>query len=220
VQTFFARRVHSLSANPYLGVLVYVLVLVQFGFGAATCVKAVTLLEFEAIVKEWRWFAAVWLIIQTIADIVITTCMCLLLRHRRTGFQKTDSVINRMVLYTISTGLATSVLSCVILAIFAKYGFNFGVFAIGMPLGGFYSVTMLANLNMRKRHQARLDTPSLLELISSSIKKRLAWNRGDHGSEEWSPGAREVVRNDVNINPMPRQISDTKVRFTGVQSPV
>jgi Family of unknown function (DUF6534) len=73
---------------------------------------------------------------QATADIVITTCMCLLLRRRRTGFQKcvclhalneslglindltlvawhrTDSVINRMVLYTIGTGLITSVLSC------------------------------------------------------------------------------------------------------------
>jgi len=58
----------------------------------------------------------VWLCgLQAIADIVIATSLCLLLRHRRTGSQKTDSVINRMVLYTISTGLVTSVLACILL---------------------------------------------------------------------------------------------------------
>ncbi|KAF9513675.1 hypothetical protein BS47DRAFT_1382326 [Hydnum rufescens UP504] len=199
VQTFFAHRVYSLSTNLYLGALVQVLVLVQFGFGvgqhssscipwtltdsvpiksifwhaAATAVRSNTVLTFEALVREWRWLAVSWVAMQAIADIVIATCMCLLLRRRRTGFQMTDSTINRMVLYTISTGLVTSVLSCILLGVFARYGFDFTVFAICMPLGGFYSVTMLANLHTRKGLRARLDTPNPLELIGSSIKERM-----------------------------------------------
>ncbi|KAF9513486.1 hypothetical protein BS47DRAFT_971241 [Hydnum rufescens UP504] len=117
VQTFFAYRVYSLSANLYAGVLVQVLVLLQFGFGAATAIRANMNLEFQVIVKECTWLVVSWLTVQATADIVIATSMCLLLRRRRTGFQKTDSVINRMVLYTISTGLITSVLSCFLLVV-------------------------------------------------------------------------------------------------------
>jgi len=85
------------------------------GFGAATGVIGNLVLDIEALVKVSKWVAMSWLVMQAIADIVIATCMCLVLRHRRTGFRKTDSVIDRMILYTISTSLVTSVLSCILL---------------------------------------------------------------------------------------------------------
>ncbi|KAF9514782.1 hypothetical protein BS47DRAFT_842223 [Hydnum rufescens UP504] len=179
VQTFFAHRVYSLSANLYVGVLVQVLVLLQLGFGTATSVKANMHLELQVIVKESKWLFVSWLAIQAATDIVIAIWMCLLLRRRRTGFQKTDSVINRMVLYTISPGLVTSVLSCIDLVLFAKYGFQFGVIVICMTLGPFYSITMLINLHTRKTLQARLSTPSLFE--RNSMKKIIRENAEGHG---------------------------------------
>jgi len=195
VQTFFAHRVYSLSGNLYLGVLVQVLVLLQFGFAAATAIRANMILEFHVMVKECTWLAEAWLIIQAIADVVIATYMCILLRRRRTGFPKTDSVINRMVLYTISTGLITSVLSCLLLVMLAKDGYHFSVVVIGMSLGAFYSITMLTNLNMRMRLRASLDTPTPLELIGHSIEKRIWQNAGDHRGGESSDAAR------INITP-------------------
>ncbi|KAF9504896.1 hypothetical protein BS47DRAFT_1368454 [Hydnum rufescens UP504] len=162
------------SANLYAGVLVQVLVLLQFGFGAATAIRANMNLEFQVIVKECTWLVVSWLTVQATADIVIATCMCLLLRRRRTGFQKTDSVINRMVLYTISTGLITSVLSCFLLVVHDIASAEL----MGAPLGTFYSITMLANLHMRTTLRARLETPSPLELISTSIKRESDGMRG------------------------------------------
>ncbi|KAF9512076.1 hypothetical protein BS47DRAFT_1106378 [Hydnum rufescens UP504] len=87
VQTFFAHRVYSLSANLYLGALVQVLVMVQFGFGAAYGIMLNTV-NIKVIFKEYRWVAMSWMTTQAIADIVIATSLCLLLRHRRTGSQK------------------------------------------------------------------------------------------------------------------------------------
>jgi len=220
VQTFFAYRVYSLSADLYVGMLVQVLVLVQFGFGAAAFTRMNIDVEFRVMVKDCTWLVVSWLAIQATADIVIATRMCLLLRHRRTGFPKTDSVINRMVLYTISTGLVTGVLSCIDLVLFAKYGFEFGVFVIGMTLGPFYSITMLANLHMRKTLRARLATPGPLEL--NGIKKSMRKNVGGHRREERLQATKinvttEVVCDDVEIKPMN---SDRNVRFTVVQDPV
>jgi len=203
VQTFFAHRVHSLSANLYLGVLVQVLVLVQFGFGVATGVIMNMILDFEARFKEYRWVAMSWTTIRAVADIVIATCMCLVLRHRRTGFQKTNSAINRMILHTINTGLVTSVLSCIHLAMFSRYGLRFTALTIALPLNGFYSVTMLANLHVRKRLRARLETSSL-EMINSSMKVRIRRKAEGRGNEEKLQATvinitREVVCDDVVI---------------------
>jgi len=87
-----------------------------------------------------------------------------------------------MVLYTISTGLITSVLSVFLPVVFATYGFHVSGLAIALPLPTLHPITMLANLHMRTSLRARLDTPSPLELISYSIKKGLRRNVGDHRS--------------------------------------
>ncbi|KAF9505111.1 hypothetical protein BS47DRAFT_574981 [Hydnum rufescens UP504] len=152
--TFFAYRVYSLSANIYIGVLVQALVFLQFGFGAALSVKVQVNPEFKVIVKEYTWLVVSWLAIQATVDIVIATCMSLLLRRRRTGFQKTDSVINRMALYTISTGLITSILACSLLAVFVKHGFHVHELTISMPLGACYCITMLAKYSTHANETA------------------------------------------------------------------
>ncbi|KAF9507208.1 hypothetical protein BS47DRAFT_340335 [Hydnum rufescens UP504] len=64
VQTFFAYRVYSLSASLYTGVLVQILVFLQFGFGAAVSVKTHMNQEFKVIVKECTWPIVSWLAIQ------------------------------------------------------------------------------------------------------------------------------------------------------------
>ncbi|KAF9510100.1 hypothetical protein BS47DRAFT_1364794 [Hydnum rufescens UP504] len=201
VQTFFAHRVYSLSANLYLG-----------GFVDSVPEHDT---DFKVITP---WVPVSWLTIQAAADIVIAICMCLLLHRRRTGFQKTDSMITHMILYTMGTGLATSVLSCLALLLYDNpgaeliYGDSSPDFSsviaciFSMPLGGFYSITMLANLHMRKALRARLDTPSLLEVISASIKKRNEMFQAARMNM-----ARGVQCDDEDI---------TDVRFTVVQSPV
>ncbi|KAF9503248.1 hypothetical protein BS47DRAFT_1369679 [Hydnum rufescens UP504] len=58
--TFFAHGVYSLSANLYVGVLVQVLVFLQF----VTAIKANLILDFRVMVRECRWFVVSWLTIQ------------------------------------------------------------------------------------------------------------------------------------------------------------
>ncbi|KAF9504506.1 hypothetical protein BS47DRAFT_670498 [Hydnum rufescens UP504] len=123
VQTFFVHRVYSLSGNLYLGALVQVLVLVQFGFGTTNAIRSNMVSKLDMMRREIMWSRVSWLTTQAIADVVIAACMCLLLRRRRTGFQKTDSMLTRMILYTIATGLVTAVFSCVAVVLFVKYDF-------------------------------------------------------------------------------------------------
>ncbi|KAF9517119.1 hypothetical protein BS47DRAFT_1359875 [Hydnum rufescens UP504] len=186
VQTFFAYRLYSISSNLYVGVLVcsvqvsshlrisrlsatYCIPIKWMTWlAAATGVKANILLEFQVIVKECTWLVEVWLTIQAIADVVIAT------------------LINRMVLYTINTGLVTSILSCIGVGLFAKYGFHFSVVAVGLAMGSCYSISMLANLHMRTTLRTRLAAPGALELINYAPKKRKRQSTGDYGGESFT----------------------------------
>ncbi|KAF9519014.1 hypothetical protein BS47DRAFT_1388434 [Hydnum rufescens UP504] len=187
VQTFFAHRVYSLSSNLYLGIFVEAFVFLQFvpshtsivtycvpisNRYAATAIKANIILEPQLVVKECTWLIVTWLAFQAVSDVAIATCMCILLRRRRTGFQRTDSIINRMVLYTIGTGSLTGVLSCIILGLFATYGFEFSVLILTMPLSALYSITMLANLHARRTLQTKLTQTTPLQVMNSIAKHR------------------------------------------------
>jgi len=99
-------------------------------------------LTFAVFVKEYTWLTLTWLACQAAADLVICCAMVLLLRARRTGFEKyvdpscrsllasyshilmncvnlcflsTDTVLNIMTLWTINTGVVTALLSMIIL---------------------------------------------------------------------------------------------------------
>ncbi|KAF9511107.1 hypothetical protein BS47DRAFT_1202719 [Hydnum rufescens UP504] len=71
VQTFFSHRVYYLSGNLYIGVLVQVLVLLQFGLGAAACVVVNMNLHSPELLKRCTWLIVTWLTSQAIADVVI-----------------------------------------------------------------------------------------------------------------------------------------------------
>lgn len=48
-------------------------------------------------------------------DVVITTILCTLLQHSRTGFQISDTIINKLIMFSISTGLLTS--ACAVMSL-------------------------------------------------------------------------------------------------------
>jgi len=96
------------------------------------------------------------------------------------------------------------VLSCLHLGMLSRHELRFRALIIALPLNGFYSITMLANLHMRKRLRARLETPSLFEMINSSMKMRIRRKAEDRGNEERPQTTvinitREVVCDDVVI---------------------
>ncbi|KAF8319963.1 hypothetical protein DL93DRAFT_2074274 [Clavulina sp. PMI_390] len=156
VQAFFAYRVYQLSNSWAFGITVGLFALVQFVFGMIVSVKANIILSFLEIVAQIRWLVTLWLGIQSAADMVIALSMVYLLQQRRTGFKTTDSMLNLMTVWTVNTGLLTAIISIVVLIFFALYGFHFVVLSLGLPMGGFYSFTMLANLHSRSHIAERI----------------------------------------------------------------
>ncbi|KAH9933893.1 uncharacterized protein B0H18DRAFT_982569 [Fomitopsis serialis] len=57
--------------------------------------------------NTWRWITYYPVGTATCIDILIAASLCHLLSRHRTGFRKTDSLINWLMFYTLNTGLVT-----------------------------------------------------------------------------------------------------------------
>ncbi|OCB91629.1 hypothetical protein A7U60_g1128 [Sanghuangporus baumii] len=110
VQVVFVRRVWYLSnKNFILTGLLSAAVLAQF---TATVVyygqihKSISLAEIVGVNKTALAFNC----ISAVMDLGISCTLIWLLRRGRSGFERTDSVLNRLIAYTIGSGLVTEVM--------------------------------------------------------------------------------------------------------------
>lgn len=108
VQGFFAFRIWRLSQrNVYITALVVASVVGNFCVLLAYTIEAfglANLLELPNIKPlslAINYMAAV-------TDVIIAASMCFLLHRAKSGFKKSDSTVNKIMVFVINTGLLTS----------------------------------------------------------------------------------------------------------------
>ncbi|KAI0363601.1 hypothetical protein BV20DRAFT_116461 [Pilatotrama ljubarskyi] len=108
-QTFFVRRVYLVGRRYKVLVgLVIALLFGELAFCAAATAEAFiqpTFAKYEHV----TWLISVGFGMAVVADGILTTALIIALRKSRTGVRRTDSVIDVLVLYAITTGLLTSI---------------------------------------------------------------------------------------------------------------
>ncbi|KAJ3502287.1 hypothetical protein NLJ89_g8959 [Agrocybe chaxingu] len=163
VQLFFAWRVYVLSKTwIYAG---FITVLAVTG-GIASIVTAVEVGRTPNFVdfQNFKATVIVWLASEAICDVVITTVLgkpvdapSLLTteshlsgqRKHKTGFQRSDMVVDRIIRITVQTGLITMIIASLDLLFFlidpsgTHLLFNF-------PLAKLYSNSLMSSLNSRR----------------------------------------------------------------------
>ncbi|KAG1744654.1 uncharacterized protein EDB91DRAFT_197456 [Suillus paluster] len=97
--------------------------------------------------NKYNW--AIYSTLGTISflDILIASSLCYLLATSRTGFSGTDSLVTRLMLYTISTGCLTSVFSLTTIITFAVMPTNFIFLSIEFWVAKLYVNSYIAVLN-------------------------------------------------------------------------
>ncbi|KAJ8695577.1 hypothetical protein PTI98_008167 [Pleurotus ostreatus] len=148
VQSFLARRVWQLSGrNVWLTGLVAFLVLSEFG-----CVLgyALQLTNNSLRLRNSQLLSTLW---GAAGDVVIAFALCVLLHRSRTGFQRSDSMINKLIIFAVNTGVLTSL--CAIASLISAIApGTFLYIAFFFCLGRLYSNSLLATLNARKMIRA------------------------------------------------------------------
>ncbi|KAG9224285.1 hypothetical protein CCMSSC00406_0004784 [Pleurotus cornucopiae] len=159
VQSFLARRVWQLSGrNIWLTGLVAFLVLSEFGCVLAFAALSLRFTTYEQLgtLKELSITVNA---LGAAGDVVIAFALCVLLHRSRTGFQRSDSMINKLIIFAVNTGVLTSLCAIASLIsasprLIAVAPDTFLYIAFFFCLGRLYSNSLLATLNARKMIRA------------------------------------------------------------------
>ncbi|KAJ3557529.1 hypothetical protein NM688_g1428 [Phlebia brevispora] len=98
---------------------------------------------------QFRWLVYCTFISGAVVDVMIASSLCFLLWRRRTGFRRTDTAINTLMIYAINTGAFTSCVSVVAVIAYATMPNNLVYLGLLMILPKLLLNSLLANLNAR-----------------------------------------------------------------------
>ncbi|KAJ7200034.1 hypothetical protein GGX14DRAFT_524974, partial [Mycena pura] len=119
VQAFFSFRIYALSKRLLMPCFTWALSFVRGLAGITIFVarlRAVTLSEYVA---NWKWLALTTWALSAADDITITTTLVYLLyKQRNHDHKRTTALVDKIILWTMETGLMTSTFSLVTLICF------------------------------------------------------------------------------------------------------
>ncbi|EPQ57835.1 hypothetical protein GLOTRDRAFT_136687 [Gloeophyllum trabeum ATCC 11539] len=186
VHAYYIRRVWILSNhNIPLTLFLALVALLRFSFGLTT-----TSLCYS--IGQWTTFRERRLPLITLAgglssaaavDLIVAFSLIWFLEHSRTGFDRSDSRINLLMIYTINTGLITSIVSVVIVVTYASLPSTLIFLGLVEIQSKLYANSFLASLNARTH----------------------ILNRGNRSHSEYSSGRSHSAR--VHHAQVPAQIS-------------
>ncbi|PIL35023.1 hypothetical protein GSI_02810 [Ganoderma sinense ZZ0214-1] len=109
-QCFFAQRLWALSErNVPLVSTIVILALCSLGIGMRVSVHLYTdnnVFSFGSL--EIRMLMGFANGLSALCDVVIVVALCCYLHSKRTGFKRTDSIIDRLIVYAVNRGVLTA----------------------------------------------------------------------------------------------------------------
>ncbi|KIM39251.1 hypothetical protein M413DRAFT_415842, partial [Hebeloma cylindrosporum] len=140
----------------------------HFIFHQAFAIRGFIVGSYSRLVHE-SWLLYTSLGGCVIADGIVTASLCMLLDHSRTGVKSADSLVNTLMLYSINTGLLTSLCATACFVTFAIWPHEFVFIGFYFALSKLYVNSLLAVLNtretLRKRTAGRATIPPSPEAI-------------------------------------------------------
>ncbi|KAJ4489137.1 hypothetical protein C8R41DRAFT_836096 [Lentinula lateritia] len=151
VQTFYTVRVWRLSKkNHVLAVVIMLIVLAQTACGTAWVIISLQLSTFQQLLGISDLTISINAL-STAADVIIAASLCFLLAQSRTGFKHSDTMINKLILFGVNTGLATSVCAIASLLSLIASPKTLLYAPFYFCIGRLYSNSLLATLNARNQ---------------------------------------------------------------------
>ncbi|KAI0648720.1 hypothetical protein C8Q79DRAFT_466210 [Trametes meyenii] len=150
-QGFYARRVYMLGTKNRWIVVVAVLTMTAcLGFDVAASVEAfkLSLEDFPRFSVSWLVSAAYGCAVAT--DVLLTGALIRVLLRSRTGFKRTDLTLDTLIVYSINTGLLTSVTGLLVFVFALILPGNYIYAGISIVNAKLYANSVLAVLNSRR----------------------------------------------------------------------
>ncbi|KAF9219032.1 hypothetical protein BS17DRAFT_469268 [Gyrodon lividus] len=162
VQCFLMYRVWKMSGTSLRWVLtIPTLVLSAFSLATGYAYGA-KLVEIKVLTRVPEIVSLINMALgSTVAvDVLITLFLSLTLYFNKTGITRSDSVINRLIVYTVNNGLLTSLCALLDVIVHSALPTTFAFLAFYFLLSKLYSNTFLSTLNARRSLRGRGEAPS------------------------------------------------------------
>ncbi|KAJ8515890.1 hypothetical protein ONZ45_g6753 [Pleurotus djamor] len=154
VQSFLTMRVWRLSGrNLWLTIPVCALVLGEFACVIAFTAKSLHLKTYIEL-ASLKELSITVNALAAAGDVLIAVILCTLLHRSRTGFQRSDTMINKLIIFAVNTGVLTSLCAVASLISIVVAGNTFLYIAFFFCIGRLYSNSLLATLNARDKIRA------------------------------------------------------------------
>ncbi|KAL5501295.1 hypothetical protein ACEPAH_8555 [Sanghuangporus vaninii] len=150
VQAFFILRIWKLShGNIPIVTLLSGLAIASLIISAIYTDKALKLKTFARLVEIFDLSRAIN-ITNAVTDVSVACSLIFLLQRSRTGFKRSDSIINRLILFSLNTGLLTSLDAIGSLIGNVVWGDTFIYILFYVNISRLYTNSLMATLNSRK----------------------------------------------------------------------
>ncbi|ETW76848.1 hypothetical protein HETIRDRAFT_106236 [Heterobasidion irregulare TC 32-1] len=149
VRDMFVWRVWRLSGKIIWPCILLVLVILVFVAGFGFGIKGFFVKSFKEF-AHITWLMYVGFAFSVSTDTLIAGTLCYTLAKARTGFKRTDSLINVLMIYSINTNVVTSAFSLLCFITYTAIPRNFVFLTFYFPLSKMYINAMLASLNARE----------------------------------------------------------------------
>ncbi|KAJ3861700.1 hypothetical protein EV359DRAFT_84066 [Lentinula novae-zelandiae] len=157
VQCFLTYRIWKLSGTKvWLTVVVISLVFAEFGEELITGLFHISYLHSLACVIAFaviaflRGLSVTVNALAVVGDLFIAGILTLLLQRSKTGFRKSDTMINKLTIFAVNTGALTSLCAVASLISIIAAPNTFIYISFFFSMGRLYTNSLLATLNARK----------------------------------------------------------------------
>jgi len=149
IQIFIAWRIKIISGRWWIPIIIGILSIISLGGGAWL---AYTVIAVQRFVRkpDLHWPALTWLLASAIADVFITATLVFSLTKRKTGFVKTDDIINKIIRMTVQTGLITAIFAVLDVICFLAVPNSTLNFVWDLTLSKLYTNALMSTLNARQ----------------------------------------------------------------------
>ncbi|KAJ6461462.1 hypothetical protein C8R45DRAFT_533707 [Mycena sanguinolenta] len=165
VQGFFAFRIYTFTKKVYIPGLVWFMVFLNI-VGRVALFAAVLPMapELGTFLTRWEWLITLNWSISVLNDVLITTTLVVGLYGQRShAHRRTAALVDKLIVWTIETGLLTSVASGLTLVCFVAMTQNYVWFTFYTIATALFPNSLMASLNSRATLRAmdQLSLPSV-----------------------------------------------------------
>jgi len=149
-QCFFARRVWIVTESKFLPIICYVMASLRFIGSILLAVEAYQMVTLKEYQDKWEWLITFVLVDGACVDVIIASSLCYnLISHRSSVTVRTVRLLDQLIMWTIQTGLVTSLAAVAMTICFFTMKNNFVWLGVYMFLSRLFSNSLLASLNAR-----------------------------------------------------------------------